>query len=148
MDMIKRLLAVTLLVTVMLCLVACAGNQETKQPTVCTTIPTTATTNPTTVPATVPTTEPEAEYTYSIRLVDQNGQPIEGAVVSFGLDPYITYETNENGLVLINVEIMDGYKAHIERLPEGYEDYVYPDVYIFFAPGQHELQLVAVKPKN
>ena len=77
MKMTKRLLAVTVLLTMALCLVACGGGEETKIPTTCPT-----TTAPATVPTTTPTTvpsQPEEEYTYRIRVVDENGDPIEGS---------------------------------------------------------------------
>ena len=141
MNMIKRLLAVTVLLTLALCLVACGGGEETKTPTTCptTTAPTTA---PTTTPTTVPS-QPEEEYTYRIRVVDENGEPIEGAFVIFCLDQCNFYETNADGWALINVEVTDGYMAHIMSLPEGYENYTYEEEYIFFAPGQTELILMA-----
>ena len=141
MNMIKRLLAVTVLLTMALCLVACGGGEETKVPTTCPT-----TTAPATVPTTTPTTvpsQPEEEYTYRIRVVDENGDPIEGAFVIFCLDQCNFYETNADGWALINVEVADGYKAHIMSLPEGYENYTFEEEYILFAPGQTELVLMA-----
>ena len=134
MNMIKRLLAVTVLLTLALCLVACGGGEETKAPTGSTPVATT----PTTVPS-----QPEEEYTYRIRVVDENGEPIEGAFVIFCLDQCNFYETNADGWALINVEVTNGYKAHIMSLPEGYENYTFEEEYILFAPGQTELILMA-----
>ena len=141
MNMIKRLLAVTVLLTMALCLVACGGGEETKAPTGSTPVATTPTTVPTTTPTTVPS-QPE-EYTYRIRVVDENGEPIEGAFVIFCLDQCNFYETNADGWALINVEVTNGYKAHIMSLPEGYENYTFEEEYILFAPGQTELILMA-----
>lgn len=142
MNMIKRLLAVTVLLTLALCLVACGGGEETKAPTGSTPVATTPTTVPTTTPTTVPS-QPEEEYTYRIRVVDENGEPIEGAFVIFCLDQCNFYETNADGWALINVEVTNGYKAHIMSLPEGYENYTFEEEYILFAPGQTELILMA-----
>lgn len=139
MNMTKRLLAVTLLLTMAVCLVAC-GDKEIKDPT--TTAPTT------TVPGTVttaPATDPTEEYTYRVRVVDHKGNPIEGATVIFCLEQCSTYQTNADGWALINEEIANGYKAHIVSLPEGYEGYTFIEEYIFFAPGQTELILAAIK---
>ena len=141
MNMTKRLLAVTVLLTMALCLVACGGGEETKIPTTCPT-----TTAPATVPTTTPTTvpsQPEEEYTYRIRVVDENGDPIEGAFVIFCLDQCSFYETNADGWALINAEVTDGYMAHIISLPEGYENYTFIEDYIYFAPGQTEMVLSA-----
>ena len=126
-----------------LCLMLCAcGKKETEPTTVPTTEPTTApTTVPTTTPTTVPT-QPE-EYTYRIRVVDENGEPIEGAFVIFCLDQCSFYETNADGWALINAEVTDGYMAHIISLPEGYENYTFIEDYIYFAPGQTEMVLSA-----
>lgn len=142
MNITKRLLAVTVLLTLALCLVACGGGEETKAPTGSTPVATTPTTVPTTIPTTVPS-QPEEEYTYRIRVVDENGEPIEGAFVIFCLDQCNFYETNADGWALINVEVTNGYKAHIMSLPEGYENYTFEEEYILFAPGQTELILMA-----
>lgn len=141
MNMIKRLLAVTLLLTMVLCLVACGGGEETKVPTGSTPAATIPTTTTTTTPTTVPT-QPE-EYTYRIRVVDENGEPIKGAFVIFCLDQCSFYETNADGWALINAEVTDGYMAHIISLPEGYENYTFIEDYIYFAPGQTEMVLSA-----
>lgn len=142
MNITKRLLAVAVLLTMTLCLVACGGGEETKAPTGSTPVATTPTTVPTTTPTTVPS-QPEEEYTYRIRVVDENGEPIEGAFVIFCLDQCNFYETNADGWALINVEVTNGYKAHIMSLPEGYENYTFEEEYILFAPGQTELILMA-----
>ncbi len=145
MNMTKRLLSVILLLTMAVCLVACDRGEEIKDST-----PTTAptTTAPTTVPttsATVPTTAPAVEYTYRIRVVDNKGEPVEGATIDFCLEQSNYYQTNADGWALINVEVTNGYKAHITSLPEGYEGYTFVEEYIFFAPGQTEMVL-AVRP--
>lgn len=142
MNMTKRLLAVTVLLTMVLCLVACGGGEETKTPTGPTPTTTVPTTVPTTAPTTVPT-QPDEEYTYRIRVVDEKGEPIEGAFVIFCLDQCSFYETNADGWALINAEVTDGYMAHIMSLPEGYENYTFIEEYIYFAPGQTEMVLSA-----
>lgn len=144
MNMIKRLLAVAVLLTMVLCLVACGGGEESKVPTGSTPVvtnPTTTTTTTPTTPTTVPS-QPE-EYTYRIRVVDEKGEPIEGAFVIFCLDQCSFYETNADGWALINADVTDGYKAHIISLPEGYENYTFIEEYILFAPGQTEMVLSA-----
>ena len=144
MKMTNRILAAILLLTMALCLVACSGGEETKTPTICTTMTAPTTTVPPTT-TTAPTTEPVIEYNYRVRVVDNKGEPIEGAIVSFCLEQCSTYETNADGFALIDAETAEGYKARIESLPEGYEDYTFVDVYIFLAPGQTDLFLMASK---
>ena len=135
----KRLIALMLVLAVALCLVACGEDEPTKTPTTnTTTAPPTTTVPPTTVDTTV--------YNYRIRVVDQDGTPIQGAYIIFCLEQCNFYETNEEGWALINVDITDGYKAHIMSLPTGYEGYTFSEEYVNFESGQTEMTLVATKP--
>ncbi len=144
MTMTKRLIALIMMLTVAVCLVACGGGDETNPATTPKTEPSTTQTQPTTQTAPT-TTVDETVYNYRIRVVDQEGNPIEGAFVIFCLEQCNFYQTNAEGWALIDAEIADGYQAHIMSLPAGYEDYTFSEEYIKFAPGQTELTLVAVK---
>lgn len=144
MNMTKRLIALIMMLTVAVCLVACGGGDETTPDTTNKNEPSTTQTQPTT--QTVPTTTVDnTVYNYRIRVVDQDGNPIEGAYVIFCLEQCNFYQTNEEGWALIDAEITDGYQAHIMSLPAGYEDYTFSEEYIKFAPGQTELILMATK---
>ena len=137
----KRLIAVVMILTIALCFAACG-----EDPTPTTTAkPTTAapTTAPTTVP---PTTVDNTVYNYRIRVVDQDGNPIEGAYVQFCLEVCNFYMTNAEGWALIEADIADGYKAHIISLPTGYESYTFSTEDVYFEAGQTEMTLVATKP--
>lgn len=141
MNTMKRLIALMMILSVAVCLVACGGGDGTTGPAPSTTTqPTPTTTQP--VPT---TTVAEKVYNYKIRVVDDQGNPIAGAYVIFCLEQCNFYETNEDGWALIDVEIADGYQAHIMSLPEGYEDYTFSEEYIKFAPGQTEMTLAATK---
>lgn len=140
MTMTKRLIAVCMMLTVMLCLVACGGGEETK-PATTTQTPTTTQTEPAAT-----TTVAEPAYNYKIRVVDQDGNPIEGAFVIFCLEQCNFYQTDAEGFALIDAEIADGYKAHIMSLPAGYEGYTFSEEYAEFVSGQTEMILVATKP--
>lgn len=140
MNTMKRLAALMLVLAVLLCLAACGDGDETNTPeTQGTTQPVPTTTQP------VPTTQPELTYNYKIRVVDQDGNPIAGAYVIFCLEQCNFYATNEDGWALIDVEIADGYQAHIMSLPEGYGDYTFSEEYTNFESGQTEMTLVATK---
>lgn len=139
----KRLIALMMILSIALCFAACGEDQN---PTV------TTTTAPTTVPTTTPTTVPPTSsvdntvYNYRIRVVDQDGNPIEGAYVIFCLEQCNFYVTNAEGWALIDSPIADGYKAHIMTLPDGYEGYTFQEDYVDFTSGQTEMTLVATKP--
>lgn len=137
----KRMITLLLVLTMALCLVACGEDATTpatttaKQP------------EPTTTVAPPPTTTVDnTVYNYKIRVVDQDGNPIEGAYVIFCLQNCNFYATNAEGWALIEAEITDGYQAHIMSLPAGYEGYTFSEEYTNFEPGQTEMTLVATKP--
>lgn len=135
----KRLVTVLLVLSLALCLAACGEDATTPATTTATPTPTT------TVP--VPTTTVDSTvYNYKVRVVDQDGNPIEGAYVIFCLEQCNFYMTNEEGWALIEAEITDGYQAHIMSLPAGYEGYTFSEEYTNFESGQTEMTLVATKP--
>ena len=140
MNTMKRLLALAMVLAVALCLVACGGGDATSAPT------TTNQPEPTTTVPVPTTTVAEPTYNYRIRVVDQDGNPIEGAYVIFCLEQCNFYATNAEGWALIDAEITDGYQAHIMSLPTGYEGYTFSEEYTNFASGQTEMVLVATKP--
>ena len=135
----KRLITLLLVLTMALCLAACGEDPTTPATT-------TAAPEPTTTAAPVPTTTVDnTVYNYRIRVVDQDGNPIEGAYVIFCLEQCNFYATNAEGWALIDAEITDGYQAHIMSLPAGYEDYTFSEEYTNFEAGQTEMVLVATK---
>lgn len=138
MNTMKRMFALVLVLTLALCLAACGGDQETNAP------ETTTQPAPSTTVTTPPATDPS--YNYKIRVVDQDGNPIEGAFVIFCLEQCNFYQTNAEGWALIDAEITDGYQAHIMSLPAGYDGYTFSEEYTNFESGQTEMTLVATKP--
>ena len=137
----KRLIALLMILSIALCFAACGQDPAPTTTAKPTTAPTTA---PTTVPPT--TTVDNTVYNYRIRVVDQDGNPIEGAYVQFCLEVCNFYATNAEGWALIDAPIAEGYKAHILSLPAGYEGYTFSGEDTYLASGQTELTLVATKP--
>ncbi len=138
MNTMKRIFVLMLALTLALCLAACGGDETTAAPETTQPAPSTTVTTPATTVA--------PSYNYRIRVVDQDGNPIEGAFIIFCLEQCNFYQTNAEGWALINVEITDGYKAHIMSLPAGYEGYTFSEEYTNFESGQTEMTLVATKP--
>ncbi len=142
----KKLLIMLLVLTMMACMVACGESKETNPPA--------GTTQPTQETEPTKPTEPQATtkpvdttvYNYKVRVVDQDGNPIEGAYVMFCLTTCNFYATDAEGWALIDAEITDGYQAKIMSLPEGYEGYTFSEEYTNFESGQTEMTLVATKP--
>ena len=133
---------VLLVLLILLCLRFCNGNQGMPVNKPATTVlqPETTTTATSFV-----ATDGETAYSYRIRVVDQNGNPIEGAQVMFCLARVSVYQTNAEGWVLINSEIAYGYRARIMSLPVGYKDYTFSEEFTYFESGQTEMTLVATK---
>lgn len=107
----KKLFAALLLVCMAVCLCACGGN-ETKEPEV--TLP----------QITLPqVTEPEeVGVTYTVKLVDEGGNPVAGAMVQLCAESCIPKLTDANGVAVFeNMEERSDYKASVTMYPEGYE---------------------------
>lgn len=136
----KRIVTVLLVLTLAMCLVACGEDPTTPPTTTTKPAPTTTVAPPTT------SSVDNTVYNYKIRVVDQDGNPIEGAYVIFCLEQCNFYATNAEGWALIEADITDGYQAHIMSLPEGYEGYTFSEEYTNFESGQTEMTLVATKP--
>ncbi len=136
----KRLITLLLVLTVALCLVACGEDATT---------PATTTTQPAPTTTVAPPTTSSVDntiYNYKIRVVDQDGNPIEGATVMFCLSTCDFFVTNAEGWAMINKPVADGYQAKILALPSGFEGYTFSEEYTNLESGQTELTLVATKP--
>lgn len=124
----KRCLAVALVVCAVLCLCAC---KDTQKPT----DPQTETQKPTTAP--VETTAPNP--TYKVKVVDESGNPVAGAIVQLCLELCYPNVTNENGVAEFSVAEAD-YKVSFTKMPDGYT--YSSDVQEFhFADGSYELTI-------
>lgn len=135
----KRLITLLLVLTLALCLVACGNGEGTTPATT-----TTAQPEPTTTVSVPATTVPT--YNYKIRVVDQDGNPIEGATIMFCLSTCDFFVTNAEGWALIDKPIADGYQAKILSVPAGFEGYTFSEEYTDLEAGHTELTLVATKP--
>lgn len=107
----KKLIAALLLVCMAVCLCACGG-EETKEPEV---------TQP---QITLPeVTEPEKTgVTYTVKVVDEGGNPVAGAMVQLCAEMCLPKLTNADGVAVYeNMEERSDYKASVTVYPEGYE---------------------------
>ncbi len=130
----KRRITFLLVLAMALCLVACGEDATTPKDTE----PTTS------VPPS--STVDNAVYNYKIRVVDQDGNPIEGATIMFCLNTCDFFVTDAEGWAKIDKPIADGYQAKILALPAGFEGYTFAEEYTDLEAGQTELTLVATQP--
>ena len=85
-------------------------------------------------------TEKEEKLAYTIKVVDENNNPMAGVVVQLCKDACIPSVTDENGVAEFVVkELSDEYKASVADVPEGY---VYEDGDVYFKNGATEVTLV------
>lgn len=126
----KKLISLCLMLCLLVGLCACGDSEPVETPTE----------TPTEAPATeVPTEAPtEAAAGYVVKVVDEGGNPIAGALVQLCAETCLPAVTDAEGVAnFANAEIRDDYKISFVTLPAGY-DYV-DDVQEFhFAEGEME----------
>ncbi len=128
----KRIFALVLALCLALSLCACggaAGNTET---------PTTEGTEATT-PATEDT-EPvdDGNVTYTVKVVDEGGNPIAGAMVQLCKETCLPGVTGVDGVAVFNVVEDSEYKVSFMSQPAGYEGI--EEAY-YFEDGSYELTI-------
>ena len=131
----KKLISVALMLCMILGLCACGSADDNTPAT--TEAPVVVTEAPTEAPAETEAEVPEGMVTYTVTVVDEEGNPISGAMVQICLDACIPAVTNESGVAEWTVEEAD-YKVSFLTTPEGYaadtENY-------YFEAGSTELTL-------
>ena len=115
------ILAVLVAVLMMVTLCACGGNEPAD---------TTTNTTTTTAATTTTTTQPDdGKVTYTVKVVDAEGNPIANAMVQLCLEACIPAPTNAEGVATWNLEEAD-YKVSFVVTPAGYaveEAYYFED---------------------
>ena len=128
----KRLLAAALALCLAVGLCACSGGGSDPTTAASTPIPTS------TAATTESTTEAEKDG-YTVRVVDEGGNPIAGAMVQMCLDACYPAVTDDSGVAKFAVEAAD-YKVSFLTLPQGYT-YTTDAQEFYFAEGSMELTI-------
>ena len=139
---LKRFLALSFVLVLVLGLCACTSKTPASNETDPTTESTTEATEPTTK-ATEPTTEAATEPTYTVTVLDQNGDPVVGAFVQLCLESCFPSLTDENGVASFFLDEAD-YKVGFTVMPVGYE-YVDEQEAWYFAEGENTMTIVINK---
>lgn len=126
----KTILALAL--TLCLAMTLCACGEAAAEPTQPQTVPTT-------VPQPTETTAPVEEGGYTVKVVDEEGNPIAGAMVQLCKDACVPGQTDEQGVAKFNLP-EDTYKVSFLMLPAGY-DYVDETQEFYFEDGSMELTI-------
>ena len=120
----KKFSIAVLAACMMLVLCACAGKD----------VP--AATEPPTTEATVP----EGMISYTVTVVDQEGNPFSGVMVQMCKDSCIPGVTNDAGVAAFRM-YEDDYKVSLLTMPEGYA-YASEEEIFYFETGSYELTIV------
>lgn len=129
----KKLLLVVLALCLTVCLCACGGEATPNTPDT----PDTTTTEPTTTTTTAPSapaipTPGDGEVLYSVKIVDADGNPVEGAYAQLCLETCVFQPTNAEGIAYFCLPEAD-YKVTIIGDEAAGEHH--------FEAGSHEITL-------
>lgn len=132
---------ILLIVSVLMVFASCGSNDETAA----TNAPQAST------PTAAATKDPSSEATptpaagkYKVTVVDNNGQPISGALIQLCLDETCNpARTDKDGVAYFNVADAN-YKVSFLTLPEGYS-YTGEDTNFYFEAGSYELTITLNK---
>lgn len=145
MNTMKKLLLLVLALTMVLCLCACgeSGNGQDETTTASTEESTTLGVNGGFAerPSEEETTIPEGYAVYSVKVVDQDGNPVAGAVVQICKDTCLPTVTDVEGKAVWTMP-EDDYKVSFTKMPSGY---AYVDENItewYFEDGSYEMTIV------
>ena len=133
----KKISTVLALLLCVALLCACGADPA---PTMEATEPTAAPTQAPTIPTPAPTEPEDDKVIYTVTVVDEEGNPVSGALVQLCLDACIPNMTDDNGVATYTVEEAD-YKVSFLQLPEGY-DYSTEEQEFYFEDGAFEMTIV------
>lgn len=80
----------------------------------------------------------DGKVTYTVAVIDEDGNPVVGAAVQICKDSCLPGMTNEEGIAKFNV-LEDDYKVSFMAMPEGYEAEAEE---FYFEDGAYELTIV------
>lgn len=127
--MMKKLIAAMLLVSMVFCLCACGETQNN---------------NETNAPEVTEPQETEAQatgITYTIKVVDESGNPVAGAMVQLCSDLCLPKITDAQGVAVFeNQEEKDNYKASVTSYPAGYEQ-LGEETEFYYGTGIYEVTI-------
>lgn len=115
----KKLFAIILALTMVVGLCACGSTEETVEGSTAATEAATEEVTETTAEAETEAEVPEGMVVYTVKVVDENGDPVVGAMVQICQDTCYPGVTNEEGVAQYTVAEAD-YKVSFLSMPEGY----------------------------
>ena len=127
MMLFKRFVIFALIACLSLGLCACGGAGDTPE----------TTGTPETTAAVPETTVDDGKVTYTVRVVDADGNPIANAAVQICKETCLPGMTNDEGMAVFNV-VEDDYKVSFMTVPAGFEAEAEE---FYFEAGSYELTI-------
>lgn len=90
--------------------------------------------------------ESKIENTFTVMVVDQNGDAVENVMIQICKDSCIPMKSNTEGFAVFPLEITDGYKLSVLSCPAGYEYTGEAEIYL--NSGIKEFTLEITKTGN
>ncbi len=125
---LKNIFALLLALCLMIGLCACGNNADANESTSGTTAATTETTE---------ATVDDGKVTYTVKVVDEGGNPIAGAMVQLCLEACVPAVTDAEGVATYKLA-EENYKVSFVAMPEGYTA---DATEYYFAAGSYELTI-------
>ncbi len=119
----KKLFVLLLALGMLVSLCACGGNESTTNESsidITTDDPASDTSEESSTEENSTSSVPEETAAFTVTVVDQDGNPVEGVFVQICKDTCVFNTTNANGVTTFKNEITDGYKISIPEVPAGY----------------------------
>lgn len=136
----KKIFAALLLISMIFCLCACGGNETPTEPQGTETQGTTEPQVTDPQPTETDPTEPQGA-TYTIKVVDEGGNPVVGAMVQLCAEVCMPKMTDAEGMAVYENQVeRDDYKASVTSYPAGYEALT-EQVDFYFEAGSYEVTI-------
>ena len=142
MKQIKKLLALLAMLCMVLSLCACGGDSDVQDNEDDVNVENVQNDNDTDEDA--DTDADETTATFKVTVVDQNGNPVQGAIVQLCKDTCVPMSTDTDGIATFSTEIVEGHKLSIMSCPEGYT-FVQEDIYLDAGITEYTLTVEATQ---
>ena len=134
MKLTKKLLAVLLSLLVVFSLCACGADTSSSKDDV----------SSSEIASSEDTSSEEKTSKFEVKVVDANGNPVEGVMLQICKDSCIPAKTDANGVATFNIEVTSEHKLSVLSCPAGYEYTGEAEVYMEDGATEYTVELSEV----
>lgn len=135
MKLTKKLLAVLLSLLIVFSLCACGADTSSSKDDV---------SSSEIVSGSEDTSSEEKTSKFEVKVVDANGNPVEGVMLQICKDSCIPAKTDANGVATFNIEVTSEHKLSVLSCPAGYEYTGEAEVYMEDGATEYTVELSEV----